>query len=387
MNAPRHIAFLSWQSVRHEPWRSGALCVALWIALALPALTWLGSARLESSLLARSEATPILVGAPGNDYDLALSSLYFRSRPRSTLPFRVLEEIRSADPGPAVPLYLAHTAQGRPIVATDLSYLDLRGLEIARGRRPLQLGEVVAGAAVAERLGLSVGDRLRNDLTNLYNLAGAYPFLLEVVGVLEPSSTADDQAFFTGLRTGWTLDGRLHGHQAIAPEDAIAEEDGTLEASAAVFLFAELSEANRDSFHLHGDPEDAPVSAILVFPPTQRQHDLLLGRLALRSDVQAVRPSKVVESVLEIVLGLRRLLQTTFALSTMAMGALFVSIVSLTHRLRRRDLQLFRDLGASGRRIFAIVAAELGWILLAALGATLATLVVAAQLAQRFLPT
>lgn len=386
LSALRHSLSLSWQSLRHEPGKAVALTTALWIALSLPTLTWLVSTHLEHSLFARSDSTPILLGAPGNDYDLALSSLYFRSRPQATLPVAVQESIEADAPGVVVPLYLAHTLQGRPIVATGQRYFDVRGLAARQGRLPLQLGEIAVGAQVARDLRLQIGDRLRNDLTNLYDLSGAYPFLLDVVGILAPTRSADDEAVFTGLKTAWTLDGRMHGHDAVRPEDTIADEDGTIEASAALFLFAELNAQSRQTFHLHGDPQAAPISALLVFPSSRKEHDLLLGRVALRSDLQAVRPRRIVESVVGIVLRLQRLLGAYFVATALAMALLVATVLGLTARLRQRDLQLFRDLGASRVRVLAIVGSEIVWVGAMALLATAVTALATRLLLTELLP-
>ena len=36
---------------------------------------------------------------------------------------------------------------------------------------------------------------------------------MQVVGVLEPSYTADDGAIFVDLKTAWVIQGLVHGHQ------------------------------------------------------------------------------------------------------------------------------------------------------------------------------
>ena len=369
LRAAANANFLALHSLRHEPWRALAIAAALGLTAALPLAAWLAGGALERSLLARSESTPILVGARGNDYDLALSSLYFQSRPQARISFGTVAHLRADRPDLFVPLYLAHTAQGAPIVATTQDYFAARNLTLEVGRPALQLGEVVVGAEVARRFGCGVGARLRNDLTNLYNIAGAYPFLLRVVGVLAAAGTADDGAIFTSLKTAWTLDGRMHGHQAVSAADTLAQEDGTVEASAAIFLFPELTATNRASFHLHGPEEEAPITAVLVFPDSAQSHDLLLGDLALDEELQAVRPRKIVETVLGIVLRLRRLLDLYFVQVTLAALLLAALIAVLTARLRRSETRLLRDLGAGRGQIAMTVVAEISWI--AALGAAI----------------
>ena len=42
---------------------------------------------------------------------------------------------------------------------------------------------MVAGAEIASAMRLSVGDAVRSDLQNLYNIAGGYPLMLRVVKI------------------------------------------------------------------------------------------------------------------------------------------------------------------------------------------------------------
>jgi putative ABC transport system permease protein len=231
------------------------------------------------------------------------------------------------------------------------------------------LGEVVAGAKAAKQFRLGPGARLRTDLANVYNLSGAYPYVLEVVGVLEPTGTDDDDAFFVDLKTTWVLDGTVHGHTTVTAEQAVdndGEQDGNLEASAAIFLAQEITSETRASFHLHGDPEALPVTGFVVLPDDVRRHDQLLGALALDDDLAAVRPVEVVRSVLGIVLHVQEGLELAFALVAAATTGFFVLVLSLTLRLRDAELRLLRRLGCSRTAVAWIVGAEITIIALTA---------------------
>ncbi|MFT5686894.1 MAG: putative ABC transport system permease protein [Myxococcota bacterium] len=248
-----------------------------------------------------------------------------------------------------------------------MEYLRQRNLTVASGRTPALLGEVVAGAAVAEAFQLSPGDTLRSDLTNLYNLAGAYPTLLTVVGILSTSGTPDDSAFFADIKTGWLLEGRLHGHEELTGETALdPEAEGNLEATAALLLFTELTQENRSRFHVHGDLDTLPISTVLVFPDSIRRHDQLLGDYALRDDLQAVRPAVVIERILGVVLRLQAGLSLYMAVVGLTTVAFLGLVVSLSLRLRRDELALMRRIGCSRWAIPAMIAAELSVVLLAA---------------------
>jgi putative ABC transport system permease protein len=340
------------------------LVAGLAVALGLPAFTWSAAAVLEAEMLARATATPLLIGYKGNEFDLTLAALSFRGEVRDPIPAGTAKRV--AGYGLAVPLIVGHTVSGAPLVGTAPEYFDARGLRLAIGRRPALLGEVVAGAEVARRFRLSPGDQLRSDLANLYNLAGSYPLVLTVTGIFEPASSADDLAFFADTKTIWTIDGRLHGHEPVTSTSAQGGDDENLEASAAIFLVQEITDRNRGTFHLHGDPDAMPVSAVLLFPRDARARDQVLGDLALHPTEQAVEPELVVREILDIVLRVRDALAVFFgviALTTLAFVAL---ILMLSLRLRAAELSLVVRIGAARGTVAAMVGVELGLVLLLA---------------------
>src|SRR5262245_49426537 len=271
----RNAFFLALRYLRSAPGRTAVLIAGTTVALFLPLFTWRAAALLERTLLLRAERSPILIGAKGNEFDLTLSSLYFRGQVRDPIPASELDRARRAGYGLCVPLYIAHSAARAPIVGTGLEYFDARRLALVEGRLPALIGEMVAGSEVARRMRLSVGDKVRSDLQNLYNIAGGYPLLLDVVGILGPSGGPDAEAFFVDVKTAWALDGLFHGHSEVTREQALnpqANAGENLEATTALFLFQEIDDTNRASFHMHGDPGAAPLTSILVLPRDRRSH-------------------------------------------------------------------------------------------------------------------
>jgi putative ABC transport system permease protein len=384
----RNALFLALRYLRSAPGRTAVLIAGTTVALFLPLFTWRAAALLERTLLLRAERSPILIGAKGNEFDLTLSSLYFRGQVRDPIPARELDSARRAGYGLCVPLYIAHSAARAPIVGTGLEYFDARGLEAAAGRLPALLGEVVAGAEVASRMRLQVGDAVRSDLRNLYNIAGGYPLLLDVVGILGPSGGPDDEAFFVDVKTAWALDGLFHGHSEVTRQQSVAEPTEApaageearraraptggaaagehIEASTALFIFQEIDDTNRASFHMHGEPGAAPLTSILVLPRDRKSHDLLLGDYALEETVQAVQPIDVVRTVLGIVLRAREGLNAFFVIVALSTAAFFVLVISLSLRLRAREITLMRRIGSSRGAVATIVGAEVALVVAAA---------------------
>jgi putative ABC transport system permease protein len=335
------------------------------VALFLPTFTWTGAAELRSHLMARGESSPILLGRKGDDFDLTMGALYFRGHVRDPIPMSAKLEASQSGYGTAIPIYAGHSVSGAPLVGTSLSYFSARGLSFSGGRAFAVLGEVVAGSAAAADFNLSPGDTVRSDMQNLYNIAGSYPMILKVTGVLGPSGTPDDGAFFTDVKTAWAIDGHLHGHDAVGRDSSLnpeAAEGENLEATAAIFMFPEITEENRNSFHMHGDMGDLPLTAVLVLPSDQRAHDQLLGDYALSETIQAVRPEEVVASILEILLGLQKAMGGYFIAVAVSTLAFFGLSLNLSLRLRQEELRLMERIGGSRRVISLMVAAEVGVI-------------------------
>ena len=372
----RHAFYLAVQHLKSSPRRTLVLASGLAIALFLPWFSWNATSVVEAGLLSRAQDSPILVGRKGDRFDLTMAALYFQGHVRDPVPYG--ERHTMDGRGTLLPLHVSHSADGSPLVGTDVAYFEHRGTPLIEGRTFALLGEVVAGAAVAESFGLQTGDHIRTDTTNLYNLAGAYPYMLTVVGILAPMGTADDEVFFSSLQTAWMLDGSVHGHEAVTEDNALpGEEEGPLEATAAMFMIQELNEATRASFHLHGSTDELPVSGWIVIPSDTTQHDQLLGDLALNETLQAVRPGSVVQEILNIVLRMRDFLSAWFALVALSTLAFSTLVLSLSLRLRERELTLIRRMGGSPRTILTLIGVEISLIIgasvvMAALGNQLA---------------
>ena len=62
------------------------IALALWVPWTAARL----AARYDVELRARADSTPLVIGAPGNRYDLTLAALYFRPTELDTIPYSCL---------------------------------------------------------------------------------------------------------------------------------------------------------------------------------------------------------------------------------------------------------------------------------------------------------
>ena len=89
-----------------------------------------------------------------------------------------------------------------------------------------------------------------------------------------------------------------------------------------------------------------------------------MGDYELRKDVQAVRPKIVVETILEILLGIQRALDAYFFVISFSTLSFFSLILYLSRQLRSTELELMERMGASKTMIRWMFIAEVSIVLL-----------------------
>ncbi|MGK0358661.1 MAG: putative ABC transport system permease protein [Bradymonadia bacterium] len=348
---------LAWQSVRHARWRTALLVFALGLTASLPlTVRWLVGS-YGDGLTARAQATPLVLGAPGHRFDVVLAALWFRQVKIEALPFAEIERIHAEGQAVAIPLHVQFSARDYPIVGTTPEYHAHRQLRLAQGTQPLRIGEATVGAAVAKALSLTVGDPLLTDQKDVYNLAAAYPLRLRIKGVLAPSGGPDDTAVFVDLKTAWIIGGVGHGHRSASGR----VESGEVQ-------YQEITDANRASFHAHGDPGGHPVTAALIVPRDAKARTLLKARTNVRGQASMVAPIDVVDELLGVVVQVQRFLNANYALIGVS-ALIFVGLIfGLSVRMRAAELAEYSVLGAPRGFVARLLLAE--WLLLL-LGAAL----------------
>lgn len=370
---------------RHHRGRSALLVACLALAAWLPTTTQLLFVRYRDALGERAATTPLVVGPRGNRFDLTLGALYFRESRLEPVPWSVQEELTGTRDVLAVPLHARFRAQGRPLVGTGPEYYDARGLVPAAGELPLVLGDAVLGARVARELGLGPGDTIFSDPVELYDITQPPALEMNVVGVLAPTRTPDDDAVFVDVKTAWVVAGLLHGHGDVVAEGALPEgfelsrTEDAVAVSPALIEHQRITPENVGDFHLHEDEADLPLSAVLVFPASAKAGTLLKARTNEAGRFQAVTPPAVVDDLLSFVFRIKRFLDRVAILLALSTAAFTGLVLWLSTRLRAEEFRVLDAMGCARGTVARLAAGEVA--LLAALGLAVAGAAVAATLA------
>lgn len=325
----------------------GALAVVLLVALA----TALGvgvilqerAMRLGSARAA--DKFDLVIGAPGSETQLVLSSVFLQPSPLPLLPGEVFKKL-AADPRVSfvAPIGFGDSYQGRQIVGTTRVLVNSLADGFAEGRLFEAEGEAVAGASA----GVTLGTRIKPahgapEEGGHTHTALAY----EVVGRLKPTGTAWDRAILVPIQAVWHIHGlgeEDHGHGAAGHEAGHDEHEPALDPAAPIVeTFA-------------GDIPGAP--ALLVKPRTLA--DAYKLRQAYRGEgTLAVFPAEVLTRLYATLGDARAVLVAVAAGAQLLVAAALVFVTVIHIGQRRRQIGALRALGTPRHTVLAIVWLEL----------------------------
>ncbi|WP_170422311.1 ABC transporter permease [Ruegeria arenilitoris] len=368
--------YLAFAYLRFHWARSLVLVVVAALILFVPVATQILLSTSQTALVARGEATPLLLGSRGSQLDLTMAALYFSDERPDPISMGEVEAIWDSGLAIPIPVHTAFSSGGFRIVGTTLDYFDFRDLMFSEGRGLSVLGDAVIGANVAQALGKGVGDTLVSSPENLFDLDGAYPLEMPIVGVLAPTNTPDDQAIFVDIKTAWVIQGIGHGHEDVVTAADIASGAETL-SNASVVQFQRITPENIDSFHFHGAQDDFPATAVIVVPADTRAATILKGRYLDGENLsQLIEPAGVIQGLVDRIFRIKSLLDVVTAIIAVAALAAVGLAVFLSYRLRAREIATAVKLGARRGMVLRLLAAETVTLLLisgciAAFGAAL----------------
>ena len=366
-----HVLLNAYRVLRFYKGRSTLLCLALALTFAFPLILNRLMNDYSIYLKQRAKATPLIAGATGSRYDLTLKTLYWSQAHLKDLPWNKLAKMQSMTQGIVVPLHLKWTAQDAMIVGTTIDYYQQRQLQLKAGHFPYRVGEVVVGARLAQRLGVRVNGVIRSDQKDLYNLAATYPMDLKVVGILKSTSNADDEACFTDIKTTWLLEGLGHGHQnadskaqdTASVHDAPSTQDQAkakrvTEVDASVVTLQKINTKNKHLFHFHGQMDQFPFSAALIFPLHAKDSSLFKARSLRQDQWQVLVTHKVVDEMMRFILKIHLLLQSmSYFLLILTIG-LSLFIVGLTVQMRQAEWYALNLLGFRKSQMMVMITSE-----------------------------
>ncbi len=367
------VLYMAWRYLVYHKVKTTILIASITLIVYLPVGLNVVVSQSAVSLTDRAKETPLIIGAKGSSLELVLNSLYFESSTPESMVFGESTRIFDSELAIAIPLYTPFRARAHPIVGTTIDYFDFRNLVIAEGRQIALLGECVVGAKAANHLEVRPGDFIVSSPESVFDFAGVYPLKMKVVGILKSHESPDDHAIFVDIKTTWVIKGLAHGHEDLSKPEAASRvlqiSGGNIIANASVVQYNEISPANIDAFHFHGDPSAFPLTAAIVVPHDEKSATLLQGHyLGEGEQVQIIEPTQVMDDLLATVLAVQNYVITAVVLVSLSTLATMALVFMLSWRSRQREIETIHKIGGAKGRVLAIVASEIVVVLAMGIG-------------------
>jgi putative ABC transport system permease protein len=330
---------LSWKNLAHKPLNTLLSLLLFGLGVGLIIFLFLLQTQVQDKFDKNLAGIDLVIGAKGSPLQLILCSMYHIDAPTGNIS---LEEagpfMRPGHPliEKAIPLSLGDNYKGYRIVGTNHDLLDLYGAKPAEGQLFEGEMEVTLGANVAVELGLKMGDTFRSahGLVNDETLehSDAAPF--KVVGILAPTGSVADQLILTPTESIWAVHEEHHHHEE-------GEE--------------------------HDHDHERQITSLLVQFKARNYQALNLARnINENTNLQAASPALELNRVYsQLGVGMDALQVLAYVIVAVSALSIFISLFS-SLRERRYELSLMRVMGASRRKLFALIVLE--GLLLALLG-------------------
>jgi putative ABC transport system permease protein len=335
--------------------RAGVIAVVLLIAVAI-ALGVAVSAQeraLRRGSAQAADAFDLLIGAPGSETQLVLSTVYLQPAPLTLIDGRHLARLAAdATVAFAAPLGFGDRFQGHPVIGTSAALVEhLGGGSLAAGRMFARIDEVVVGHGVDLPLDASfepVHGEVEHEDAETH--AG---FRYRVVGRLPRLGTPWDQAILAPIEAVWWIHGLPVGH-ALDPAAVWPAGPAGPPALAAVPVGPPWTAA-----------ELPGLSALVVKPTSFATAYQLRARFRAGADTMAVFPAEVLVQLYGLLGDVRDLLAILAVVTqVLVIGAVLLAVLT-TLALRRKVLAVLRALGASRAFVFATIWTSVALLLVA----------------------
>ncbi|MEI7221334.1 FtsX-like permease family protein [Pectobacterium carotovorum] len=353
----------------------GVLVVVLLIATAtaLSISVSLQERALRMGSAKAADRFDLVIGAPGSETQLVLSSVFLQPSALTLVPAQVLTDLeKNPLVAWAAPVAFGDFYQGMPIVGTTPP------LVTDNGKRQLTAGRVFNDgfeAVVGAQTGLTVGSTF-SPIHGQVGTEGAHAHddvTYTVVGVLPADGSAWDKAILVPVNAVWRVHGIHpphgadddHDHNEHADHDHGAHEHHNdvhpaegAESDDHHAAVAQPVTAPHDDEHgeaeAHGHAHQAGLPAIVVKPKT------IAGAYQLRSlyrsnTTLAVFPGEVLVKLYSMLGDIRELL-TYISLGTQGLVGVAVAMVAVIHlRQRQKQIGALRAFGAPRYGIFTLI--------------------------------
>ena len=331
---PLNIFSLSWRYLWSRPLAAGLNLLLLTLGLASITLLLLVGHQINTAFERDLAGIDVVVGAKGSPMQLILSGVFHLDVPTGNVPLAAIEALKTnRQVAKIIPISLGDSFRGFRIVGTTPDYIAHYKMTLAQGALWTQPMQMVIGAQVAARTGLTVGDQFAgtHGLGSSGDVHAKTPYT--VVGVLAGNGSVLDRLLITATESVWKA------HEA---DTALDEED------------QKILEAERE------------VTLALIRYTTPLAAVTFPRFINTTTEMQGAAPALEITRLLSMIGVGTNLMKALAGVLLLTAGlSVFIALWSAV-RERRADLALLRMLGAPPRMVATLLLVEALWLALLA---------------------
>ena len=278
------------------------------------------SSQVSEGIVNTAAYYDIIIGPAGSSTQLAMNTMFFTDKPLGTIPYSLVKELEdNPNVNSVVPFTMGDSFNSAKIVGTTPEFLA--GKDLKEGVMFADTYQAVIGANVASHDHVKVGDQIvtSHGLNSTGEKHTASP--LTIVGILNTTHTAYDNAVFTSYKTVWAV------HGIKAGEDDSSTDDSDVDAT------------------------EGSVCAILVKTKDFNSYYTISQYYGKDSSLLVINPSTVLREVLENVDLSTQIVYLLCAI-ILIMNIFVITVITLLNLYdARREISLMRLIGIGMNRI------------------------------------
>lgn len=259
-----------------------------------------------------------IIGPSGSSTQLAMNTMFFTDKPLGTISYEYVEQLEKDNRvNTVVPFTMGDSYNASKIVGTSPTFLAEK--ELADGEMFNDKFEAVIGYEVANKYGLSIGDKLvtSHGLAEGGHSHEANPLI--VVGILDKTKTSYDNVIFTGIETVWATHDHNHEHTDECPEE---------------------------EHEHHGD-----VCAILLRCKSPNYVSAIKNEYGKNGELLVINPSEVLREVLDNV-DMTTDIVYILCIIILVMNIFIISVITLLNMYdSKKEISLMRLIGISMNKV------------------------------------
>jgi len=330
---------LSFKSIRS---RQSAFSLSI-ISIAISIILLLGINQLQKDtkthFLNTISQTQLIAAAPNGAINILLTTIFHIGESRDRIKYESFKKIKKIkEVAWAIPIALGDSHKGFSVIGSDNSYFkhyqyqNKKYLTLKKGSFFKNFYDVVIGANIAKQLHYKIGDTIHLEHAHKHLHANRD---FKIVGILSPSITPNDNTLFVQLK--------------VLEAIHIEWQSGH---------FVDMHLSSESLTHMKIVPKH--LSGVLI--GLKDKSTLLHVKDTIMhfkdDNIQAIIPAKALASLFKLLKNMQSVL--SLISSAVFIAAIFgmLSIMFSTLNERRREISIFRALGAPAKTIFLLFGIE-----------------------------